>query len=224
MNFFQKFLLLFTNKKDDLPLNLENHPLGIKLGSLVGMNKDFRLLTSGSSAIRGLDSENSVLAKGVLDLGEGVVLHRFYFDDEDLMLQIRTSGYGDNFVEEVILFNYLSLLNISSQHELDRLAGKDSLIGLPKYTHENRSYDRVWGTEPGLAELVLMHETVTNKKESYGVQHLSMLYARETDLSARGEFLLFSVEESGGEDGEERVVQLSTSLGLTLFANDVNVI
>ncbi len=46
-----------------------------------------------------------------------------------------------------------------------------------------------------------------------------MLYARETGLTDRREFLLLSVEED--EDGN---VSLTTSVGVTLQSTDFNVI
>lgn len=224
MTIMQTLRSIFGSKKNEAPILNDTNPLRIKLGSLVGMNDDFRLLVSGSSQVRPLGRQNLVCAKGEIDLGEGYKLHRFYFDDEDLMLQVRTSGYADNFVEEVILFNYLSLINVSSERELQRLAGRDSAIGLPTYKLDNNTFNRAWGSEEGQTELVLMHETVTNAEESYRVKHMCMLYVRNTDLSERTESLLFSVEESGGTNGEDVTWQISTTVGLTLFANDLNVI
>ena len=126
----------FFAPKNLTPILADTNPMRIKLGSLVGMDDSFRLMAEGSTQVRGLGRNNTVFAKGEIDLGEGYKLHRFYFDDEDLMLQIRTSSYEDNFVEEIILFNYLSLINISTQRELERLAGRDSAIGLPTYKLE----------------------------------------------------------------------------------------
>lgn len=224
MNFLQKFLLLLSKKKDQPASIIENNPLGIRRGSIVGMDDSFRLMAEGSTQVRGLSRNNTVFSKGEIDLGEGYKLHRFYFDDEDLMLQIRTSSYEDNFVEEIILFNYLSLINISTQRELERLAGRDSAIGLPTYKLEGVTYNRTWGSEEGQTELVLLHEKVTNADETYNVKHMCMLYGRDTDLAGRTESLLLSVEESGGTNGDDVTWQISTTVGLTLFANDLNVL
>jgi hypothetical protein len=46
-----------------------------------------------------------------------------------------------------------------------------------------------------------------------------MLYARETGLTERREFLLFSVEEDA-----EGTVSLSTSLGMSLYTTDLSII
>lgn len=214
----------FFGHKDQTPVVEDTSPLRIKLGSLVTMNQDFRVLVAGSSKVNGLGRDESVFAKGEIDLGEGATLHRFYFDNEDFMLQIRTSGYAENVVEEVILFNYLEVKSVSTEHELQRLAGRESPIGLPTYNLDGVTYQRAWGTEPGQTELVLLREKIDNKTESYNVKHMCMLYGRETDLSERAEFLLLSVEESGGTDGEDYAWHITTSLGLTLFANDLTVL
>ncbi|MNZ99060.1 hypothetical protein D3C78_1183710 [compost metagenome] len=62
-------------------------------------------------------------------------------------------------------------------------------------------------------------ERVTNPEDKYGVSHQAMLYSRETGLTDRREFLLFSVEESVQGD-----VSFSTSLGVSLFTTDLRVI
>jgi hypothetical protein len=223
MTFFQKFMLLFKSKEEAPQVAKSTQPLGIALRSLVSMDASFSMLTDGTSNVRGFGVDQAVCAKGVINLGQGINLHRFYLEDDVFMLQVRTSGGADNYVEEVILFNYDSLVSISTEAEMNRLAGRGSLIGLPTYEFGEQRYERMWGTEQGLAELVRMQEKVTTKDESYGVQHLSMLYTRDIDLKGRKEFLLFSVEETEGEEGE-LVTQLSTALGITLFANDINVI
>lgn len=117
----------------------------------------------------------------------------------------------------MILFNYLSYVTINSEAELRRLAGPESLIGLPTYTHDGVEYIREWGTEAGQTELVALSERVSNPDESYNVEHRSMLYARDTGLTDRREFLLFSVEEDA-----EGSVSLSTSLGISLYTTDLN--
>ena len=108
-------------------------------------------------------------------------------------------------------------VTISSEAELRRLAGPQSLIGLPTYTHNGVEYTREWGTESGQTELVALSEQLKNPDESYSIEHRSMLYARETGLTNRREFLLFSVEEDA-----EGTISLSTSLGISLYTTDFN--
>jgi hypothetical protein len=223
MTFFQKLKLLFKSKDEAPQLPQSKAPLDLRLGAMASMDSAFSMLTSGISNVRGFGRDQEVCAKGLINLGQGVNLHRFYLEDEDFMLQVRTSGGDDNYVEEVILFNYDSLVTINTPQELARLAGRGSLIGLPTYQFGDQTYQRTWGTEPGMAELVQFNEQVVSNDEPYTVQHLSMLYTREIDLKGRTEFLLFSVEETEGENGG-LATQLSTAIGITLFANDIKVI
>ena len=62
-----------------------------------------------------------------------------------------------------------------------------------------------------------LSEHLKNPDESYSIEHRSMLYARETGLTDRREFLLFSVEEDA-----EGTISLSTSLGISLYTTDLN--
>ena len=137
-------------------------------------------------------------------------------NDEDYWLQVHTTGQIAGQVESVILFNYLSYVTISSEAELRRLAGPQSLIGLPTYTHDGVEYFREWGSEDGQTELVAMSEQVTSPEATYSVEHRSMLYARDTGLTDRREFLLFSVEEDA-----EGTISLSISLGISLYTTDL---
>lgn len=138
-------------------------------------------------------------------------------NDEDFWVQIHVTG--DDQVESVTLFNYLSYVTVNSDAELQRLAGPSSPIGLPTYNHEGVEYTREWGTEQDQTELVPMTEHVINPEESYTIEHHSMLYARDTGLTDRRELLLFSVEQD-----EEGTVSLSTSLGISLYTTDIGTI
>jgi len=199
--------------RDSLPIV---GPLGLASGKQVTFDASLKLLLDGNSTVV-IPGPQQIWALGVVDLGQSNWLSRCYMDDEDYWLQVHTSGDIAGQVESVILFNYLSYVTISSEAELRRLAGPESLIGLPTYTHNGVEYHREWGTEPGQTELVALSERVTNPEEYYGVEHRSMLYARDTGLTDRREFLLFSVEEDA-----EGTVSLSTSLGISLYTTDLN--
>ncbi|MNG40400.1 hypothetical protein D3C84_1289670 [compost metagenome] len=59
---------------------------------------------------------------------------------------------------------------------------------------------------------------MSNPDETYRIEHHSMLYARDTGLTNRREFLLFSVEEDA-----EGSISLSTSLGISLYTTDLTI-
>ncbi|MBJ2319450.1 DUF2491 family protein [Pseudomonas fluorescens] len=163
-----------------------------------------------------IPGSQEIWSNGTIDLGQSTWLSRYYMNDEDYWLQVHTTGQIAGQVESVILFNYLSYVTISSEAELSRLAGPQSLIGLPTYTHDGVEFFREWGSEDGQTELVAMSEQVISPEATYSVEHRSMLYARDTGLTDRREFLLFSVEEDA-----EGTISLSTSLGISLYTTDL---
>lgn len=191
-------------------------PLGLASGKQVMFDSTLKLLLDGNSTVV-IPGSQQIWSLGIVDLGQSNWLTRCYMNDEDYWLQVHTSGDIAGQVESVILFNYLSYVTLNSEAELRRLAGPESLIGLPTYTHNGVEYTREWGTEAGQTELVGLSERVSNPDESYSVEHRSMLYARDTGLTDRREFLLFSVEEDA-----EGTVSLSTSLGISLYTTDLN--
>ena len=191
-------------------------PLGLASGKELRFDSTLKLLLDGNTSVVIPDAQQ-IWSTGIVDLGQSNWLTRCYMNDEDYWLQVHTSGDVAGQVESVILFNYLSYVTLNSEAELRRLAGPESLIGLPTYHHDGVEYSREWGTEEGQTELVALSERVSNPDESYSVEHRSMLYARETGLTDRREFLLFSVEEDA-----EGTISLSTSLGISLYTTDLN--
>lgn len=194
-------------------------PLGLAQGKGVMFDTTLRLLLDEKTAVTIPVASQQIWSVGTVDLGQSTWLSRYYMNDEDYWLQVHTTGDVAGQVESVILFNYLSYVTINSEAELTRLAGPQSLIGLPTYTHNGVEYTREWGTENGQTELVPLSERVVNPDESYAVEHRSMLYARDTGLTDRRELLLFSVEEDA-----EGTISLSTSLGISLYTTDLNIL
>lgn len=191
-------------------------PLGLALGKGVMFDTSLKLLLDGNTTVV-IPGSQQIWSAGTVDLGQSTWLSRYYMNDEDHWMQVHTTGDIAGQVESVILFNYLSYITINSESELRRLAGPESLIGLPTYNHNGVEYTREWGTESGQTELVALSEHLKNPDESYSIEHRSMLYAREIGLTDRREFLLFSVEEDA-----EGTISLSTSLGISLYTTDLN--
>jgi hypothetical protein len=193
-------------------------PFGLGSGRMLNLDNSLRLMLEGHSELI-VPDEEVVWSVGQVDLGQSMRLVRFYFEDEDYWMQVMMNGPAAEDVQDIILFGYSSVVTINSETELKRLVGPDSKIGLPVYEHDGWEYERQWGTEQGQTELTPMTEEVSNPEGAYRVEHLSMLYARDTGLIDRREFLLLSVEED-----EEGVVSLSASLGVTLQSTDFTVI
>lgn len=209
---------IIKNMLGDHPEKAPITPLGLKSGATVVIDSVLPLLLKEHTPIE-LFSQEEIWSVGTVDLGQSMYLKRFYFDDEDYWLQVLTHGEQDANGEDIILFVYDECVSIASEDELKRLAGPDSDIGLPEYEYDGEIFYRQWGTEDGQTELVPLAENVSSPEERYHVNHLSMLYARDVELTERREFLLFSVEED--EDGN---ISLSTSRGITLMTSDIQVI
>ena len=193
-------------------------PLGLGSGRMLCLDASLKLLLDGHSHVV-IPGDEKVWAVGRIDLGQSISLHRFYLDDEDYFLQVVSNGPAAEDVQDIILFGYYSATPITNRDELLRLTGPQSPIGLPTYEHEGEQYARQWGTEDGQTELTPLDEDVLSPESSYHVKHLSMLYARDTGLINRREFLLFSVEED-----EEGAITLTTAVGVTLQSTDITVI
>ena len=127
-----------------------------------------KLLLDGNTDVV-IPGSQQIWSAGTVDLGQSTWLSRYYMNDEDYWLQVHTTGDIAGQVESVILFNYLSYITINSEAELRRLAGPQSLIGLPTYTHNGVEYTREWGTENGQTELVALSEHLKNPDESYSI-------------------------------------------------------
>ncbi|WP_189654532.1 DUF2491 family protein [Pseudomonas oryziphila] len=195
-----------------------NLPFGLGSGRMLKLDRSLKLLLDGHCELE-VPEQEVVWAIGEVDLGQSVRLARFYMENEDYWLQVVINGASADDVRDIILFGYYSVVPVTSDAELKRLVGPESNIGLPYYEHEGYEFVRQWGSEEGQTELTPISEWVTSPETSYRIQHLSMLYARETGLTDRREFLLLSVEED--EDGN---VSLTTSVGVTLQSTDFNVI
>lgn len=193
-------------------------PLGLASGRMLCLDSSLKMLLDGHSEVV-VPGDEKVWAVGRIDLGQAMAIHRFYLDDDDYFLQVVSNGPAAEDVQDIILFGYYSAVPITSQDELLRLTGPQSKIGLPVYEHEGEEFARQWGTEEGQTELTPLDEEVQSPDSSYRVKHLSMLYARETGLINRREFLLFSVEED-----EEGAITLTTAVGVTLQSTDINVL
>ncbi|WNW14148.1 DUF2491 family protein [Pseudomonas sp. DTU_2021_1001937_2_SI_NGA_ILE_001] len=199
-------------------LSANGSPLGLRNGGMLCLDSSLKLLLDGHSYVV-LPGDEKIWATGRIDLGQAMTLWRFYLDDEDYFLQVVSNGPQPEDVQDIILFGYYSATPINSRDELLRLTGPDSPIGLPTYEHEGEVFERQWGSEAGQTELTPMLEQVASPDSRYQVKHLSMLYARETGLIGRREFLLFSLEED-----EEGNLTLTTAVGVTLASTDITVL
>ena len=197
-------------------------PLQLRIGAAVRLDSILSKVLGDGRYVLELPESGKFLtveSQGEVDLGEGVKLHRFYLD-EDWWLQVKASGAvltdSDAGIDGIHLFGFGDVLTPSSQAQLEEMA---SLIGRPSYAYADKSYDRLWGSGPGLATTADFQERVYPAAEaSYGVRHQDMLHSRAIAGSERPEFLLVSVETD--DKGEVSVVH---SVGIALNAADIEI-
>ena len=211
---------LFGKKEDPKPRHPGlPSPLDLRLGAAVRLDPVLSKVLAGAGYALELPEAGrilSVVAQGVVDLGEGVRLHRFYFD-EDWWLQAKTSGpEASGAVDELHLFGFGDVLTPAGQAEFDAIAAR---IGLPSYEYAGNAYARIWGQGSGAVATADFDERVYPSDDaSYGVRHQDMLHSRDVAGSPRPELLLVSTETS--DDGEVTVVH---SVGIALEAADLEI-
>lgn len=193
-------------------------PLGLDNGKSVTVDASLALVLQDHLSQPAFTGHQCIWSSGEIDLGQDNFLQRFYLEDNENWLQVHTTGGVDGQAEALILFNYASAVVITSEAELARLAGPGSPIGQPTYCFAGNQFAREWGTEAGQTALISYSERVTSPREAYVVKHHAMLYARDTALANRREFLLFSAEED-----QEGAVTLTTSVGVSLYTTDLTV-
>jgi len=221
MGFFSDMKTLFKSKKEQVNVEVKtnfNDPLKLRYGSFVEFEHVTFDMIIDESNFGETPADQKVAAIGKVDLGQGVKLNRYYFDDDETWLQINTQGeVGDESIEEMILWKYYKTDKPTSQKELNELIDVSSGVGLPTINLDGKVYNRVWGTSLGYSELVSFTEDVYVDKDDiidYSVNHRCMLYKREIKDSARVEFYLISAEENDGTN----VVH---SVGISITTEDL---
>lgn len=223
MSLFATLKSIFSGKKHEHdmrknPEKVVNKPLGFGLGDSIIASKDAHMLFKGSTVVIPPEEGDRIAAVGVISIGQGARMNRFYLENEDKMIQVNTDGGDESEFVAVIAYNYTFSKGISTEEELLQLMDG---VGLPTYTYEGNTYKRLWGENIEMANMVALTEHVTKKGMSYNVELKSMLYSREIGLSDREEFLLISLEECEGENGEIEST-VSFALGVTLFQSEVS--
>ena len=223
MGIFDDIRTLFRSKSKNSVNNVDlkpdfNGPLKLRYGSFVEFDNLVFNLIEDKTLFGHSPQNQKISAVGKVDLGQGVKLQRYYFDDDETWLQVNTQGNdGDDGVEEIILWKYYKTDTPTSNKEVERLIGCDSGLGLPSLKVENHVYDRVWGTDLGYAQFVSFNEDVHIDKDNivdYTVSHRCMLYRREIEDSSRMEFYLVSAEENDG-------ISIVHSVGISINREDI---
>ncbi len=200
---------------------------GLRLGGMVSLNmlslKAFDSLNFDASWS---GAAQQIAAVGVVELGQGEQLARFYLEN-DTWIQ---ASVANGKVFEYKLFDFLSSQHVSDL-EFDGLINQPDNqtpahpLGQRSFTLETdgdvqddlKRYQRVWGAENSeWSAPVVLEETVTRASDSgiSQVTHHCMLYERQDQASERFEYILLSAEI----EEQEGSYQLVTSLGIDISA------
>lgn len=200
---------------------------GLRLGGMVSLNmlslKAFDSLNFDASWS---GAAQQIAAVGVVELGQGEQLARFYLEN-DTWIQ---ASVANGKVFEYKLFDFLSSQHVSDL-EFDGLINQPDNqtpahpLGQRSFTLETdgdvqddlKRYQRVWGAENSeWSAPVVLEETVTRASDSgiAQVTHHCMLYERQDQASERFEYILLSAEI----EEQEGSYQLVTSLGIDISA------
>lgn len=225
MSFRSLIEALARNAKANLgvsrpPEVLPPEPLKLRLGGFVEIDPlPYRMLEGRVNFEIGANAQ-PIAARGIVDLNRSW-LHRYYFNDDETWLQVKTDGGTDDAsVSECILWQYWDCKTPANSDELEAVAGSSSEVGLPTYEIGAFVYQRVWGASRGQTELIPFIEQVFDQSPttpSFNCQHYAMLYRRLIAQSDRQEYVLISVEECPDS------LQVVTSIGVDLNPADLSV-
>jgi hypothetical protein len=199
---------------------LPPEPLGLRRGGFLEVDPVPFQMLSGKLNFALQQPGQPIATRGLVDLS-GSWLHRYYLDDDETWLQVKTDGGTDDAsVSECILWEYWDTKTPANQAELALAAGPASPVGLPTYQVGLYTYQRVWGVSYGQTELIPFIEQVFDRHDtiaSFCCQHYSMLYRRTIEGTTRQEYVIISVEESPGS------LLVVTSVGIDLNPADLTV-
>jgi hypothetical protein len=208
---------------DPEPVSSSQYPLNVDINRFIAIDQvTLDLIRDKTKFLVPTLNEQQISAIGQIDLGQGMTLYRIYLDDGVTWIQFACSGgITLDSIDEVSVFSYNNNEIPTTDAQLSRLVGPSSAVGLPTYSYDNATYERVWGSEEGQTELVPYTEFVRNEQgEEYEVQHSAMLYSRNLENTKRNELVVISVEECEGENGN-RDISVTTSVGVTLQTTDL---
>jgi len=172
-------------------------PLGARIKGAVTIDALSFRLAGDAYGFACPEGPQIIEAIGVIDLGDGAMLHRLYLTD-DAFLQIATTNGS---VGDTTLFVYVDSTTPANQSAFRAWVEDGSLLGASTFACGGNTYQRVWGEGPDVRwtppvvfdEKVYKHDAETM---DYDLTLYSMLYER-TVADDRNELLLVTAEDSG---------------------------
>ncbi|WP_062269644.1 DUF2491 family protein [Endozoicomonas arenosclerae] len=209
---------LFRKKKADDKEPSLPAPLNLRLGGAVELDLlPFQMIQQQLNLTLP-SGVQTIEAIGIIDLGGGASLCRFYTADDGFFQISTTGGFETQHINDIKLFVFEQTENLASQSGVNLWAGENGKIGQTGFTLNTTQYERVWDSEvTGKIEPVQFTETVYSSDKNtatYDVDHLAMLYQRRIPDSEHYEYLLSSLEFTS-EDEATAVVSVGIDLEIS---------
>lgn len=203
----------------DAPARTPVFPLGARLKGAVTIDALPFRLAGDAYGFACPPSPQIIEAIGVVDLGDGAMLHRLYLTD-DAYLQIASTNGS---VGDTTLFVYVDSTNPANQAAFRAWVESGSQLGASTFDVGGRTYQRVWGEGPDVrwTPPVAFDEKVYKHDASimdYDLTLYSMLYERAVSQTGRNELLLVAAEDSGPD-----TYCISYALGVPLTPADFEI-
>ncbi len=185
--------------------------LGLRIGATVDIDTIPLRMLADELKIELPDATKIIEAQGSVDLGEGSVAYRYYAADHTMIQVMTVGGADDAHVEEVTLYVPYDSFYPSTAAEWKQWTATGGTLGAPEFRlADGTRYVRIWFEDTeGWAAPVEFTETVHGEadgSDTRDIRQKAMLYGRGIDNDRRAEYLLLSVEDSGGEASVELMV------------------
>ena len=193
----ETFKSLFGAKPAAIPEapTAEQGPLGLGLGLAASIDLMRLRATQSTLAMPPMAETFVITGHGVVDLGDGSHLHRYY-DDEHVMLQVLCEGgITNDCVREVMFFHPWDSVVPQSEREWSQWDGRGGKIGLASFSADGFTFERHWGDPvDDWIEPVQFTETVVTVEGVRNIHQKVVSYRRPITGGEDNESLLIAVE------------------------------
>ncbi|ODA36320.1 hypothetical protein A8L45_01370 [Veronia pacifica] len=183
--------------------------LGFTLGAVVNVDRVRLAILEDDLTFENASASQTILAVGVVPLGEGTRVIRYYTDD-DGFFQILQQGTQDSGVKEISLWYFFDNTPIDTDSRWDTVLADEVVTPERHYELDGNQFDAYWGHERPVA---MTETTYTSDGQKTETDQFVMLYSRDISDGLTEE-LMIAAEEKGSEMGFERIVARSTGIQL----------